>query len=349
MSSPNDHLNHFLTTISVVGLIGNLIVAFVYWQKKDKQTSTFFILVLAFIDFTVCCLLVPMTIYMESILYETTNVFICKAYFFLLTTTVPSSTLLMTAIAFDRYFCICQVSRNIVTLPRARIIGAILLTISVCLGIIPALASTIITNKINNEFSPNSSFTYDVMNMTQTSSPQCIMDIEYKILGLDFFILKPFKYFYDFTFLGSVITITILYVLIYKEIYTRRKAKRDRKNKLLYNSYLNSGGLFLNNGGLNVENVNKTFLRRMFFCFGNKSMYTETIGKLSFIFQNFCLKIVFIYVFFFYFASESSVNGKNNISNKPIPLIKITSPNDIDQPVNNNQDELKGKHEGKYE
>ena len=53
--------------------------------------------------------------------------------------------------------------------------------------------------------------------------------------------------------------------------------------------------------------------------------------------------------FFFYFASESSVNGKNNISNKPIPLIKITSPNDIDQPVNNNQDELKGKHEGKYE
>ena len=55
-----------------------------------------------------------------------------------------------------------------------------------------------------------------------------------------------------------------------------------------------------------------------------------------------------MYLFINFFLASESVNGKNNISNKPIPLIKITSPNDIDQPVNN-QDGLKGKHEGKYE
>jgi hypothetical protein len=44
--------------ISVTGSIGNLLTAMVYWRKKDKQTSTFFILVLAISDLVVCSLLV---------------------------------------------------------------------------------------------------------------------------------------------------------------------------------------------------------------------------------------------------------------------------------------------------
>ena len=46
------------TLISVIGSIGNLLTAMVYWRKKDKQTSTFFILVLALNDLVVCSLLV---------------------------------------------------------------------------------------------------------------------------------------------------------------------------------------------------------------------------------------------------------------------------------------------------
>ena len=38
----------------------------------------------------------------------------------------------------------------------------------------------------------------------------------------------------------------MLYVHIYKEVYTRRKAKRDRKRALLFNSYLNSGRILMN-------------------------------------------------------------------------------------------------------
>lgn len=85
-----DGLVAFLTTVSIVGTIGNLIVAFVYWNKKDKQTSSFFILVLACSDLVVCFVLVPMTIYFESIMFVTHNVVLCKAYYFLTTTIVPS-------------------------------------------------------------------------------------------------------------------------------------------------------------------------------------------------------------------------------------------------------------------
>jgi hypothetical protein len=95
----NNHIFKFLSLISIIGTIGNLLVVIVYWRKKDKQTSTFFILVLALSDLAVCSLLVPMTIYMEGILYETSSSFLCKLYFFLTTTTVPHSSLMMSAIA----------------------------------------------------------------------------------------------------------------------------------------------------------------------------------------------------------------------------------------------------------
>jgi hypothetical protein len=57
----------FLITISVIGAIGNSIVAFVYWRKRDRQTSTFFVLLLSINDLVICCILLPFTIYMEKI------------------------------------------------------------------------------------------------------------------------------------------------------------------------------------------------------------------------------------------------------------------------------------------
>ena len=101
LEEKNQHIFVFLAAISLIGSIGNMLVVIVYWRKKDKQTSTFFILVLALSDLTVCSLLVPMTIYMESILFEIKSQFLCKLYFFLTTTTVPHSSLIMSAIAVN--------------------------------------------------------------------------------------------------------------------------------------------------------------------------------------------------------------------------------------------------------
>lgn len=274
MDSSPDHLNSFLISISIIGLIGNLIVAFVYWQKKDKQTSTFFILILAFIDLSVCCLMIPMTIYIEYIKYETSNLFICKLHFFLLTTTVPSSSLLMTAIAFDRYFCICMANVKIITYPRAKLITLILLTISASLGVLPALIAQIKTIYKNDTISDvedlnKSNSYYDTNSTNHTEAKQCYVNVEYKLLGVR--VLKPFKYSYDFIYLASVVIITTLYILIYTEIYTRRKTKRDRKQKLLFNSYLNSGGLINFENGMD-EKGKSCFYR--IFCFKCKNKQT---------------------------------------------------------------------------
>lgn len=103
-------LLYFLATVSITGIIGNLIVLFVYLRKGDRQTSSFFILVLAFSDLIVCSILVPSTIYMEAYQFETRNIFFCKFFYFITTSIVPSCCFLMTAIAFDRYFCICKVN-----------------------------------------------------------------------------------------------------------------------------------------------------------------------------------------------------------------------------------------------
>lgn len=128
-TASNEYIYIYFYTVSIVGSVGNFIVALVYWNKKDKQTSTFFILVLAISDLIVCLILVPMTIHMERILFETSSVFFCKAFYFLTTTVVPSCSLLMTAIAFDRYFCICMVSRNVMNLHRARLSVAVLIAV----------------------------------------------------------------------------------------------------------------------------------------------------------------------------------------------------------------------------
>ena len=222
----------FYSTVSIVGTIGNLIVSFVYWKKNDKQTSTFFILVLALIDLTVCSIYLPLTIYLESILHKTDNLLICKSFHFLTTSLVPASVLLMTAIAFDRYFCICMVSRKVMTLSRAKLIVIILLTISILYGVVPSLCSTLVPLSPNNDNETLNNSLY--FTKFDDKYYQCNFDMEKT--GL---LLQNFKYFYDFVYLFSVIVITVLYVLIYKEIYTRRKIKRNRKRELMMNSRLN--------------------------------------------------------------------------------------------------------------
>lgn len=299
-------LNHestftFLGFVSVIGIIGNLIVASVYWRKKDKQTSTFFILILAFSDLSVCSFLIPMTIYFEKEAFYTDNLFLCKTYFFMTTFSVPASCFLMTAISIDRYFCICRASKNIMTQTKAKVIVAILLSLCGLLSVIPTLKATITVHgageRMNSTVAvapniseyalttPSSSMlsssqslknpseavvvfegtniiidetqnTYTLTNNSPHSyssnglNSQCSISLRGFIGSL----VMPFKmYFYDLIFCVSVIIISILYVIIYKEIYTRRKVKRNRKQALA-NSLINGTGVIVCSGANNNNN-----------------------------------------------------------------------------------------------
>jgi hypothetical protein len=280
----SDPIFPYLSTVSIVGIIGNIIVVFVYSNKKDRQTTTFFILVLAFSDLTVCSVLVPLTLYFEYILFATTNMILCKMYFFFLTTTVPASCLLMTAIAFDRLFCICMFNRNIMTRRRAHMIVIVLLMISALLGIVPA--SYVNIQRINFDsngtvISPDHPyFLNDTILKSNMTSQQIVCsfpDLGQGILNFFFFCcccfknrfkifphfffqlfiasyLKYFKYFYDLIYILSVVVISVLYVIIYRDIYKRRKKKRDRKRTLIYNSMMNGANIINNK---EISNINK--------------------------------------------------------------------------------------------
>jgi hypothetical protein len=236
-----EHILVYLATISIIGTLGNLLVVIVYARKRDKQTSTFFILVLALSDLAVCSILVPFTAYMEHVVFATTSTIMCKLYFFLATTTVPNSSLLMLAIAFDRYFCICLVSRTILNLPRARVLVLVLVFISTLLGVIPSLSSAAVEFPEFYNQSANSTelLAGDValmMNETFSSHAVCAVDVDMETpVGQ---LVWQFKFFYDLVYACSVLVITLLYGLIYKEIYVRRRMKRTRKEELLRNGCL---------------------------------------------------------------------------------------------------------------
>ena len=220
MTDYTDEILIFLLTLSILGTVGNSTVAFVYWNKKDKQTSTFFVLVLASSDLMICCVLLPITIYMEKIQFLTENLFFCKLFYFLTTTIVPSSSLLMLALAFDRYFCICMVDKNVMNLARSRAIVMVLLVVALLCGIIPGWNAEL--KLIVYE--------YYMENVTDanTNDTLCMISLDKNT------IVGYFKNIYDIVYLCSVMVITILYGLIYREIYVRQQLKNKKNGELMY-------------------------------------------------------------------------------------------------------------------
>lgn len=126
-----------LTLFSVVGMVGNAIAFYIFFARRNSGTSVIFILALAGTDFITCLVTVPYTIVFEAIGYYFSYDVLCKLYMFLITSTVPYSSFIMAAIAFDRYFCICHPFLHVFNVQRAR-------TVVLCL-VIPAFTFGVIT------------------------------------------------------------------------------------------------------------------------------------------------------------------------------------------------------------
>lgn len=129
-----------LAVFSVVGTTGNAFVLYVFSKKKDKNTSTVFILALASIDFVTCVFVIPFTIFVEFMYKKVDNDVVCKIYQFFITSNVPFSAFIMVAIAIDRYLCICRPWVKIINIKVAKRIIVCLLILSLSLGLITSLA-----------------------------------------------------------------------------------------------------------------------------------------------------------------------------------------------------------------
>ncbi|KAK2157744.1 hypothetical protein LSH36_185g04007 [Paralvinella palmiformis] len=128
-----------LSFLSVMGTAGNALVLYVFSQKKDKLVSTLFIIVLAFVDFITCLIVIPYTIYMEYVEFYIDYDALCKSYQFLITSNIPFSAMIMVAIAVDRYFCICHPFLRALNLFRAKIMIGGLALLAAVIGICVAL------------------------------------------------------------------------------------------------------------------------------------------------------------------------------------------------------------------
>jgi len=58
-------LSTFLTVLSVAGTIGNGVVLWVFWARRERVVATLFIVVLATLDLITSLVVVPFTVFME--------------------------------------------------------------------------------------------------------------------------------------------------------------------------------------------------------------------------------------------------------------------------------------------
>ena len=134
-----------LSVFSLVGIIGNSLVLYIYANKKTKTTAGIFIMCLAGTDLFTCLIIVPYTEVVIYVKYKLQYDLICQAYMFLITCNVPFSAFIMVAIAVDRFFCICYPFLHALNLCRARIIVLCLLALASICGLITALLHGIVT------------------------------------------------------------------------------------------------------------------------------------------------------------------------------------------------------------
>jgi hypothetical protein len=74
-NSTNDYFLHLFILISVwivliitivFGTIGNILVLYVYINRNDNKTCTFFIKMLAIVDLIICLILAPLELYQTT-------------------------------------------------------------------------------------------------------------------------------------------------------------------------------------------------------------------------------------------------------------------------------------------
>lgn len=128
-----------LSLLCALGTAGNALVLFVFSRKTSELVSTLFIIALAFVDFVTCLLVIPLTLYMESVAYYVDSDLLCKFYHFMLTSNIPFSALVMVAIAVDRYLCICHPFVRAFSVKRAKLTVAVLGLAATCIGVCVAL------------------------------------------------------------------------------------------------------------------------------------------------------------------------------------------------------------------
>lgn len=224
-----------LIIFSVIGVAGNALVLYGFSMLKPKMTSTIFILTLAGIDFTSCLVTIPATVAMELAMFRVPYDPLCKAYHFLVTSTIPFSAFVMVAIAVDRYYCICKPFIQIMTKFRAKVIVLSLSFLALVIGFVSCLNYGVLeqlphTNKTNATleframqalFFPNDT---NLIALKEDYFPAPVLLCgNPRKLGETFYEIYTIIYASIYATCGLVVI--ILYIIIYHFILSRRQRR----------------------------------------------------------------------------------------------------------------------------
>ena len=232
----------YLSVLAVVGSAGNALVMCVFSKKKDKLTSTLFIIALATVDFITCVVVIPFTVYMEVFNFSVSSDVCCKLYQFLITCNIPFSALVMVAIAVDRYLCICHPFTRLLTTNRAKILIGFLAAVAATLGACVAMFFGVYEPRNEATANESTNTTTDAIvtpfgGHPVTAPVTVDMDSGDGLINTgkckenDLILSHDFQWYYQklFTFMYPVclLAVVVLYVLIYRSVL-RRRYKRQK-------------------------------------------------------------------------------------------------------------------------
>ncbi|GAA52603.1 probable G-protein coupled receptor No9 [Clonorchis sinensis] len=135
---------------------------------RQMTTPTFFILVLAIVDLIVCCFVVPLAFYLEFVELKASSELWCKLHAFGSVCNTMFSSLLVIAIALDRYFAICHPLKNMLTMRRAKILTAALAIFCCVYGILSQDMMALAVGKFSKDYIPRCHDAIELKNITST-------------------------------------------------------------------------------------------------------------------------------------------------------------------------------------
>lgn len=192
-----------------IGCIGNTIVIVIYSTKHDRLTSTVFILALAMVDSFACVCLMPLTIYIESVEWRIQSEFLCKFYYVINNSFIPFSSLLISGIAFDRYFAICHPFSKIITVSRAKQIIIVMLSLALLLGGVSSMTIVVKLIPTGNTSAPE----YECTETRMLNTTETQMAIYHIVQGSQIS-----------SYVLCILSVVILYVLIFRSVLIVRFA-----------------------------------------------------------------------------------------------------------------------------
>ena len=128
-----------LAILSVAGTVGNALVVYVFATKTDKQPLRIFVIAMAVVDLLTCAVELPASMAVAYNQQFYGNDFLCKWYIFLAWAPVPFSAFIITAIAADRYLCICRPLVRALNSLRAKIVVACIGLLACVMGLVSSL------------------------------------------------------------------------------------------------------------------------------------------------------------------------------------------------------------------